>query len=109
MVWVWLIPWLQFVPAFLTLDLFFRYVDVAPEGLARRLRGYSLRYAAVAMACSAAAGWGQWQLAGSWGLVPGLLNTVPWWLLWRFGLRKQLTHLFKDDGGHAVTMEKPDP
>lgn len=109
MVWVWLLPWLQFVPAFVTLDLFFRYMNVTPAGLDRRVRWYALVYAALAIIFSAGAAWLQWRIVGLPGVGVGLANMVPWWLLWRFGLRKQLTYLFKDDGGRAIHMEKPDP
>jgi hypothetical protein len=98
----------QFAPAFLAVDLMFRHMDVEPTGLALRLRSWTRRYVAGALGFSLAAGWLQWRLAGAPGAAAVLLNGVPWWLLWRFGLRKQLTFLFKDDGGRAAAWKNPD-
>gem|GEM_PF-1549692 len=95
--------------AYVVLDLLFRYMSVEPHGLRERLRRYGLGYGCLAVACSAAGMLAQYRLAGAFGAGVGLLNAVPWWLLWRFGLRKQLTFLFKADGGQPVETERPDP
>lgn len=99
----------QFVPAFLALDLIFRYMDVTPSGLRGRLRRYGLIYAGTGVVFGLAGATVQWRLAGAPGLAAAVLNAVPWWLLWRFGLRKQLTYLFKDDRGRPHGAENPDP
>ncbi|HYF93626.1 MAG TPA: hypothetical protein VD969_15540 [Symbiobacteriaceae bacterium] len=92
--------------AYLVLEAVFRYVDVSPAGLAVRLRRWCYVYASLAAAAGLAGAWAQFRLAGPMGLAVAAGNWVPWWLLWRFGLRKQLTFLIKDDGGTAYT--KPD-
>lgn len=88
---------------FLVLDLFFRYMDV------RALPHRAWQYGAVAVLFCGAGIWGSWVA----GHLPGLLLAAPgpliWWMLWRFGLRKQLTYLFKDDGGRPLDAERPDP
>lgn len=100
---------LEAVLAFLTLDLVFRAVPLDPNALRGHLRSARALYVTVAaLACLAGVA-GQW-LSGGWGgLGLGTLNWAPWWLLWRFGLRKQFTFLYKADGGHPVNTEKPDP
>lgn len=99
----------QFVPAYLALDLIFRHIDLAPDGLIRELRRCGRRYAAAAAVFGLAGAWAQWRSDGPAGLVVAVVgNWVPWWLLWRFGLRKQLTFLFKDDGGTDRDATKPD-
>lgn len=96
----------QFAPAFLTLDLIFRRVPLDPVGLRAALARYRWIYVGFGAAFCVIGVWGQWLAEGLTGLVMAVaLNWVPWWLLWRFGLRKQFTFLFKDDGG----MAKPDP
>ncbi|MDF2628547.1 MAG: hypothetical protein K0R39_2378 [Symbiobacteriaceae bacterium] len=98
----------QFVPAFLALDLVFRFMDLSPGALRRELRRYGLLFAFAAVDFGLAGAWFQWRADGVLGLVAAAGNWVPWWLLWRFGLRKQLTHLFKDDGGKDQDATKPD-
>jgi hypothetical protein len=98
----------QFAAAFLVLDLFFRWMDVSAEGFAARVRGYSRRYALVAAVCCAGTALWQWRLADWPGAVLVAADAVPWWLLWRFGLRKQLTFLFKADGGRPLDRKNPD-
>lgn len=91
----------QFVPAYLGLDLVFRTMDLRPDGLRRRLAQYRLAFATGCGVVSVLGAWAQWRLAGPGGMAMAAMNWVPWWLLWRFGLRKQLTFLFRDDGGSA--------
>lgn len=93
------VPVLEAALAFLALDLIFRLVPLQPDSLRKHLRAYQGAYMLVALtACLAGAGI-QWK-QGRWGgLLLSVLNLLPWWLLWRFGLRKQFTYLFKDDGG----------
>ena len=99
----------QFVPAYLELDLTFRRIDLAPGSRARELRRFGWYYAAGAAAFGAAGAWAQWRADGLAGLLLGAAgNWAPWWVLWRFGLRKQLTFLFKDDGGSDRDATKPD-
>lgn len=97
----------QFVPAFLTLDLFFRWGDMEPRGLRRRIQRWAALFAGLAGLFGALGGYAQWRLVGAPGLVMAPANLLPWWLLWRFGLRKQLTFLFKHDGGQDAA--NPDP
>jgi hypothetical protein len=98
----WLVIAGEAVTAFLTLDLFFRYMSVDPALLRERLLWHALIYAAIAALCVGGGGIAQWWSAGYGGLVPAALNWIPWWLLWRFGLRKQFTYLFKSDGGRSL-------
>lgn len=95
--------------AFLTLDRLFRVIAVEPARLRERLRWHGALYATVAALSSAFGAWLQWRVGGPAGLVVAPLNPLPWWLLWRFGLRKQFTYLFKADGGRPVEPEGPDP
>lgn len=99
MVWAFGIGLAQFVPAFVVLDLFFRWIPVEPDQLGRRLGRHAWLYGLIALLFCALGAIGQWWLAGTVGLVVGLLNAAPWWMLWRFGLRKQFTFLYKSDGG----------
>jgi hypothetical protein len=99
MLWALGISLAQFVPAFVVLDLFFRWMPVAPDQLGQWFGRHALLYGLLSVLFSALGAFGQWRLAGAVGLAVGLLNAVPWWLLWRFGLRKQLTFLYKSDGG----------
>ncbi|HEY3364398.1 MAG TPA: hypothetical protein VGK74_05040 [Symbiobacteriaceae bacterium] len=85
----------QAVPAFLALDLFFRLVPVQPAGLKARLARCARGYAGLAAACCVAGGLVQARAAGSGGLVVACLSGLPWWLLWRFGMRKQFTFLYQ--------------
>ena len=97
----------QFVPAFLALDTLFRWGNMEPQGLSRRVWRWGFLYAAAAALAGVLGAWGQWHLAGTPGLMTAPGNLLPWWLLWRFGLRKQLTFLYKYDGGQDAT--NPDP
>ncbi len=92
----------QWVGAFLTLDLFFRTMPVEPTELRRRLPGVRVRFGLVGLVLCLSLGGVQVWIAGAWGLGIGLLGWVPWWVLWRFGWRKQFTFLYKDDGGKDV-------
>jgi len=83
----------QWVLSFLVLDLLFRTVDVRPDVLQRSVGRHRQRYRVLALAAVLAVGLAQVGLAGAWGLVPAAAGWVPWWLLWRFGWRKQFPHL----------------
>lgn len=99
----------QFVPAYLALDLTFRHMSLAPETRDRELRRWRLLFAVACVVASGVGAWAQWRAGGTAGLAIGVAgNWAPWWLLWRFGLRKQLTFLFKDDGGTDRDATKPD-
>lgn len=101
---------LQWLLAFLALDLFFRMIPLEPAGLRERVRAYRTRFGLLATAFTLAGALAQGWLAGGWGLAVGLLGWLPWWILWRFGWRKQLTFLYKDDGGRAIIgAKRPDP
>lgn len=91
----------EWILAFLALDLLFRTLDLRPEGLAARIRRCRLLYALLAAAATAAAGAVQIALAGAWGWAAAA-GWLPWWLLWRFGWRKQFTHLYRRDGGRDL-------
>lgn len=84
----------QWAAAYLALDFVFRRIPLEPEGLPRRIRLYARGYALAAAASCAAVGAVQLRAAGWWGTLPALAGWLPWWLLWRFGWRKQFTHLF---------------
>lgn len=87
----------QFVPAFLTLDLIFRYMPVEPGRLRGALRRLVFLFGGLALVFGLVALWLQFRFGGVSGALVGVaLNGVPWWLLWRFGLRKQFTFLFTD-------------
>lgn len=88
---------------FLILDLFFRFMAV--EALARGAVWYGVMAGAV---CGVAL-WGAWQVGGAPGLLLASPGPAVWWVLWRFGMRKQFTYLYKDDDGKPVHAEKPDP
>lgn len=94
------IAWLVFagevVAAFLTVDLLFRLLPVNEGGLRRRVRRFGAIHAGVAAALGIGGAWAQWHAAGYAGLAPAALNLVPWWLLWRFGVRKQFPHLHEE-------------
>lgn len=102
MILAWVVVAAEAAAAFLTLDLFFRYMSVDAALLRERLLQYSLVYAVIAALCAGGGGIAQWWSAGNAGFIPAALNWVPWWLLWRFGLRKQFTYLFKPDGGRCL-------
>lgn len=99
----------QFVPAFVALDLFFRYMPVDPAGMRAWLGRYALLYGLIGAVAAVATAVLQWQIAGLFGALCSAANWIPWWMLWRFGLRKQFTFLYKSDGGRHAGMEKPDP
>lgn len=95
--WLWalLLPFGEAAVAYITLDLFLRRISVEATGLQQRLRRAARLYYGIG-ACGVAAGaWLQWRLLGPIGLALIPLDGLPWWLLWRFGLRKQFTYLFK--------------
>lgn len=105
-----LVHLLQWLMAFFALDLFFRTMPMEPHGLPARLRSYQGRYALLTGLFTLVGAGVQLWLAGGWGLALGTLGWVPWWMLWRFGWRKQFTFLYKDDGGrHLAGTTKPDP
>ncbi len=66
-------------------------------------------YAVLAALFCGAGLWVGWAWAGVAGAVVAAPGAPIWWMLWRFGLRKQLTYLYKDDGGRPVSAQKPDP
>lgn len=100
---------LQWLMAFLVLDRFFQWLPMEPKGLKERLAQYRLRFQQIALLCSLLVGLAQLSLSGTWGLGLALVGWLPWWLLWRFGWRKQLTHLYVDDGGQdLIPQEEPD-
>lgn len=85
---------LQLPLAFVALDVLFRAMPVRPQELRRSLARYALLYAGVALLVGLAGAWVQYRLGGAPGLIAAAFNWVPWWLLWRFGLRKQFPFLF---------------
>lgn len=85
---------IQWVAAYLALDLVFRRIPLEPEGLRQRIRLYRRRYTLAAAALCLAVGVLQLRAAGLAGAVPALAGWLPWWLLWRFGWRKQFTFLY---------------
>ena len=84
--------------AFAGLDLVFRQIPVSPALLPQSLRRYGWGYAAAAILFAGAGTAIQWHLAGPAGACLAPLNVIPWWLFWRFGLRKQLPFLFARSG-----------
>lgn len=98
---------LQWLLAYLALDLTFRTVDVSPGGLDRSRDRCRRRYALAAAVSTVAIGTAQmWIAQGSNGPGAGPavlagsaatagLGWLPWWLLWRFGWRKQFPHLYQ--------------
>lgn len=89
----------QWVLAFFTLDIFFRVIPVEPAGLREQVRLYQRRFTLLAVLFALVGGLAQAWWAGAWGKGFALLGWLPWWILWRFGWRKQFTFLYKDDGG----------
>lgn len=101
---------MQWGLAYLALDLSFRTIPLEPAALRGRLRAYQVRFAGLAGLSALLGAAAQIWLAGVWGGALGLLGWLPWWILWRFGWRKQFPFLFKDDGGrHLAGATKPDP
>lgn len=87
----------QWVSAFLALDRCFRHIPVEPATLRGQIRLYRRRYAAAAVAFCVGGGLLQFLALRPWGAALALVGPLPWWLLWRFGWRKQFTHLYKYD------------
>ncbi|MGE5673142.1 MAG: hypothetical protein ACM3XM_04560 [Mycobacterium leprae] len=72
-----------------------------PHRLPQALRRYGWRYGILAVLFALAGGAVEWRLVGTPGLWAAGLNWLPWWVLWRFGLRKQFTFLYiKREPGH---------
>jgi len=88
---------------FLALDLIFRTMSLAEDGLRERVRRLGWFYAGLAALLVAGGGWLQWRLLGAGGAALLALDWAPWWLLWRFGLRKQLGFLFWNKGAKKPT------
>lgn len=90
---------LQWLLAYLSLDLVFRTVDVRPGLLARSRARCRQRYVLAAAAATLAIGAAQvWITGGAGAAAAGTagLGWLPWWLLWRFGWRKQFPHLYQE-------------
>lgn len=97
----------QWFLAYLSLDLLFRTADVRPASLARSRVRYMLLYGLQAAAATlligalqlrlvqAASAPGGGPAASAPGAVLAVLGVLPWWLLWRFGWRKQFPHLYQ--------------
>lgn len=79
---------------FLSLDLIFRMIPLEAEALEARLRMWGGGYAVLAALFCAAGAAVQWRLAGRTGLMMAFFNWVPWFALWRFGMRKQFTFIY---------------
>lgn len=84
--------------AYGVLDFVFRQIPVSPALLPQSLRRYGWGYTLAAVLCVSAGTAVQWHLSGSAGACLAPLNALPWWLIWRFGLRKQLPFLFTQTG-----------
>jgi hypothetical protein len=104
-----LVVFVQAAAGFLTLDMFFRYIPIEPVRLKATLAQCMRAYTGIASLACLVGAWVQWRAWGLPGLAAAALNWLPWWLLWRFGLRKQFTYLYKSDGGRPVDTKKPDP
>ncbi len=104
------IAWLIFVgegvAAYLTVDFLFRLMPVESNALRRYVRRFGLIHAGVAALLGVGGAWAQWYAAGYSGLALGALNLAPWWLLWRFGVRKQFPLLYEERSQHE---KKPTP
>lgn len=83
--------------AFVTLDLFFRYLPL--DRLEERLQRYGLYYGFIGGFFCVAGGWVGWHRSGLGGVVLTAMDPLLWWMLWRFGLRKQFSYLFRHDKG----------
>jgi len=105
-----LITWLvvagETVMAFLALDVVFRLLPVEAGNLRSAVRRYGYAYAGVAFLLGAVGALAQWRSAQYHGLALAPLDVLPWWVLWRFGLRKQLPPLFPPGTPRA---KKPTP
>jgi len=88
---------LQWLLAYLALDLLFRRIDVRPVRLARSRVRCRWVYGLLAGLATLLIGAVQTLLAGQASFILAAaiacLGWVPWWLLWRFGWRKQFPHL----------------
>lgn len=80
------------VLAFVSLDLLFRVIPVHPATLERSIKRYGICYALIAGVAVATGLAAQWLTGHAAGLVLGSTYWLPWWLLWRFGLRKQFPY-----------------
>jgi len=80
------------IVAFFTLDLSFRYMDLAQPR--RSLRRTLVWYTLVAGVTSGLGLWVAWRMGGLTGLLITLSGVPLWWILWRFGLRKQFPYIF---------------
>lgn len=73
--------------AYLFLDLVFRSMPL--ENLRRSMSRAGLVYGAAGVGVTALAACLGWRWSGIAGLVTSLPGFSIWWLLWRFGIRKQ--------------------
>lgn len=75
--------------AYLAVDFFFRFLPLGRwperEALQRAARFYA---GAAALCCLTGTLW-LWLRTGLPGAAAGALSWIPWWLFWRFGIRKQ--------------------
>lgn len=95
MSWAFLVHLMQWVLAFLALDRTFRTIPVEPDTLRSMVRHYRHRFALIGgLACLAGAAVQVWT-AGGWGWALAAVGWLPWWILWRFGWRKQFTFLYQ--------------
>ncbi|MFZ5826924.1 MAG: hypothetical protein ACOY94_21740 [Bacillota bacterium] len=100
---------LQWVAAFFALDLTFRMLEPDPERLRGQVRLWRGRFWLLALVASLGGGAVQVWAAGWWGLALALLGPLPWWVLWRFGWRKQFTFLYRHDGGRTWARKENEP
>lgn len=98
---------LQWAVAFLVLDLTFRLITVDPTRLGSEIKLWRRRFGLLAAAFCLAGGVLQVWLAGVPGVATALLGPLPWWILWRFGWRKQFTFLYLHDGGKDWKGNEP--
>jgi hypothetical protein len=84
----------QWAAAYLLLDLFFLYLPVQGE-LKKNLAWAGRLYHLVGFLFTLAGGYLQWRWAGAAGLFLAALGWLPWWMLWRFGVRKQFSVLVR--------------
>lgn len=98
----------QWLLAYLTLDFTFRRIPVDPDRLPPQARIWRRRYTVTGLAACLAGGTLQTAIGGLPGAAVALLGPLPWWLLWRFGWRKQFTFLYLHDGGSDVVPDSPE-